>query len=104
MENIDNGDSWPIIIIVYSLINRNPKNIKKSNLTIKFFNWLFKNCNNENFIKNYMINNNNIYNFRCIPEREIKEIENKMFDKIDKIGDININIPLNQQIDFDNIV
>jgi len=32
LENTFNGDSWPIIIIVYCLINRNPSNIKKSNL------------------------------------------------------------------------
>jgi phosphate transport system substrate-binding protein len=98
LNNNDNGDGWPIIIVVYCLININPKNIKQSNLTLNFFNWLYKNYMTKPFIDKYTNNGKDFYDYRGISEEQIYYIKDKIFNNITTLGDININLPLAPQI------
>jgi phosphate transport system substrate-binding protein len=103
LDDNDNGDGWPIIIIVYCLININPTNIKQSNLTINFFKWLYKNYMTKNFIDKYTNNGKDFYDYRGISEKQINYIEDKILNNVTTIGDININLPLAPQIERNKV-
>lgn len=103
LQNNDNGNGWPIIIIVYCLININPKNIKQSNLTLNFFNWLYKNYMTKNFIDKYTNNGKDFYDYRGISEKQIDYIKNKILNNVTTTGDININLPLAPQIERNKV-
>lgn len=103
LDDNDNGDGWPITIIVYCLININPTNIKQSNLTINFFRWLYKNYMTKNFIDKYTNNGKDFYDYRGISEKQINYIEDKILNNVTTIGDININLPLAPQIERNKV-